>query len=98
MSKTRKSKLLVREKWTISNGLVREITVWDVPVSKLNPEGIRYRMVLVDSLSGEILVLFDNHSPKGHHMHLAGKESPYNFEGLSKLIADFLDLSRKWEG
>ena len=93
----KKSRLVLKEKWTIPNGLVREMTLWEVPISSQYPAGIRYRMVLVNPLTGEVLVLFDNHSPKGHHQHIRGKELAYQFVSVSKLISDFLDLSRKWE-
>lgn len=34
-------------------------------------------------------VLFDNHSPKGHHYHIQGVEGPYVFVDLDRLLADF---------
>lgn len=90
------AKLLIREKLTIS-GLVREIVIWEVPASAHYPEGIKYRLVLSEPGTGWILVLFDNHSPKGHHLHLREVEKPYQFSSLNRLISDFFALARKAE-
>jgi len=41
--------------------------------------------------TGKVLVLFDNHFPKGHHRHFAdGTEAPYNFQSVSKLVEDYI--------
>ena len=85
-AKLNKAKLLVNEKWVAPNGLIREIIVWEVPTSTKYQDGVRYRMVLADPMKTEVLVLLDNHPPKGHHQHHFGKESVYRFEGLSKLL------------
>ncbi len=55
------------------------------------PDGIKYRLVLVVPLTGKLLVLFDNHFPKGHHRHLGtGQEVAYRFESVQKLVEDYL--------
>ncbi|KAB2658677.1 peptidylprolyl isomerase [Brucella tritici] len=40
--------------------------------------------------NGERVVGFDNERGKGDHMHLDGKEYPYQFTNLDQLIEDFL--------
>lgn len=48
-------------------------------------------MALVDPAAALVLVLFDKHHPKGHHQHFPdGKEAPYAFHTVEKLIADYL--------
>ena len=36
-----------------------------------------------------MIVGFDNHKPKGHHMHIGTKEELYAFKDVDSLIEDF---------
>jgi len=95
--KTR-AELLFRQKLTLKSGLLCEVVVWIISESREYPEGIKYRMVLVEPVGGKVLVLFDNHHPKGPHLHLEnGDERSYNFVSISKLMDDFLDLALNLE-
>lgn len=86
-----KAKLLFREKLMLPSGKLRDAVVWRVPVSERYPDGIRYRLALVEPFTREVLVLFDNHFPKGHHRHLRdGAEEPYRFESVERLVDDYL--------
>lgn len=88
-----KAELLHRSKLILNSGLVREIVIWKVPESKDYPEGIKYRFLLVDPIWKKVLVLIDNHAPKGHHRHDSnGVEFCYNFISAQLLIEDFLKL------
>ncbi len=79
-----------REKVTLRNGLTRVGIIWRVGVSEKYPDGIRYRLALVDIVKKELLILFDNHFPKGHHCHMVGeKEKSYSFESIEKLVCDY---------
>jgi len=49
--------------------------------------GFKYRMVYVRN--GERIVGFDNERGKGDHMHLDGREYPYQFTTVKNLIQDF---------
>jgi len=68
---------------------VAELKVWEVPGSDHYPVGLKYSMFLVRSADGQIIVGFDNHRPKGPHLHIGGEELPYLFEGTEKLVEDF---------
>ena len=86
-----KAKLLFREKLVLRGGLLRDGVIWKVPLNSRYPDGIRYRLALVDIESNQVLALFDNHYPKGHHRHLEdGTESPYRFDSAEKLVEDYL--------
>lgn len=85
----RKAELIIHEKVTSANGLIREVVIWKVPKSIRYPQGFRYRLALVDPGFGRILLLFDNHWPKGHHVHRGRLEAQYHFRNLRSLIADF---------
>ena len=92
-----RSTLILKEKLVRQNGLVREAVIWKVSKSDKYQDGVRYRLALVDSFTGKVLVLFDNHFPKGHHKHLHGEESPYRFSTVSELVDDFLSTCEKEE-
>jgi hypothetical protein len=74
---------------------VAELKVWRVPKSERYPQGIKYSMFLVDWKRGRVLVGFDNHSPKGHHLHVDGREVPYRYRGVRRLVGDFWDRVRR---
>ncbi|MGK5085868.1 DUF6516 family protein [Bdellovibrionota bacterium FG-1] len=88
---TQKAKLVFREKLTLRGGWLQDAVIWRVPTDERYPDGVKYRLALVDPLTGSILILFDNHFPKGHHRHLkTGEEIPYDFSSVGKLVDDYL--------
>jgi hypothetical protein len=93
-----KAELVIHQKLTSPKGIVREVTIWRVPKSIRYPEGLKYRLVLVERVSGKLLLLYDNHWPKGHHLHRRGKEEPYRFTSLETLMREFKDESDRAEG
>ena len=64
-----------------------ELKVWRVPKSNEYPEGVKYSFFATHS--ARVLVGYDNHKPKGHHRHFAGKQGAYDFNGFDKLREDF---------
>jgi hypothetical protein len=82
-----KAMRIFHEKIRMVEGIVVELTVWQVTRSAQYPEGFKYSFFAVRN--GVILVGYDNHRPKGHHRHFGGKEGVYEFAGLDKLRADF---------
>ena len=70
-------------------GYIMEVAIYQVPVSAKTPQGYRFRCFLVDPVSGEELVGYDNHWPKGSHRHFRGTEEPYAFQTLEKLLHAF---------
>ena len=95
---TGQAKLLFRQKQVLRGGLLRDGVIWQVPFNDRYPDGIRYRLALVDIETDRILALFDNHHPKGHHRHWEdGSETPYLFQSTAKLVEDYLDAVRQEE-
>ncbi|MBI3535887.1 MAG: hypothetical protein HY072_10435 [Deltaproteobacteria bacterium] len=93
-----KATLIFKEKLTLKHGLLRDGVIWKVPKSPRYPDGIKYRLALVNPFVGTVLILFDNHYPKGHHYHLKnGDQRPYNFESVAYLVEDYLDAVIKEE-
>jgi hypothetical protein len=67
--------------------------VWDVPRSMAYPDGVRYRAWL--SEAGVTLFGFDNHAPKGPHLHVRGTEVLYYFLGFDALWDDIRAMIRE---
>jgi Family of unknown function (DUF6516) len=81
--------LVVREKIIDDQGNILEFVIWRVPATSRSPSGVRYRLAFVRRGEVTPAVLYDNHSPKGHHRHVAGVEEPYVFVDVDQLLADF---------
>lgn len=92
------ARLLFHEKRILVNkrtheAAVAELKVWQVQRSEFYPQGRRYSLFLV--VEGKTILGFDNHSPKGPHLHIGNEEVPYAYTTDEKLLADFWELSRK---
>jgi hypothetical protein len=91
-----KANLVLHEKRLVEGGGrigVAAIEVWEVPRSGDYPTGRKFRLFFV--VDGTVLIGFDNHRPKGPHLHLRSKEVPYAFTAIDRLVNDFWDLVRK---
>jgi len=84
-----KAELVIHEKLTSPKGLIRELSVWRLKVSERYPEGLKYRLVLADSTASQVHLLYDNHWPKGHHVHRGDQEEPYLFKSMIETIREF---------
>lgn len=95
--KRTRARLLISSKLTLTSGLIQEIRIWAVRSSSKYPDGTRYRLVLVDPEMQKVLLLYDNHWPKGHHVHEGGIERAYEFTSVERLLLDFFAGVRKLE-
>jgi len=93
-----RARLLISSKLTLNSGFVQEIKVWEMPASARYPDRVRYRLALADPNTGYAALLFDNHWPKGHHVHLGKAEAPYRFTSVQRLLRDFMRQVRMVEG
>lgn len=76
-------------------GNILELVIWRVPTTPRNPGGVRYRLAFVRRGEETPAILYDNHSPKGHHRHVEGVEEPYAYVNADQLIAAFMaDVGR----
>jgi len=71
-------------------GNILELVIWRVPARPRSLSGVRYRLAFVRRDEEKPAVLYDNHSPKGHHRHLEGVEHAYAFVDVDQLVADFM--------
>ena len=81
--------ILHRYKRNYPDGSIEQRVIWDVPRTPDRPDGIRYRLAYIPAGAATPAVLYANHHPKGHHKHIRGVESAYEFVDWKKLIEDF---------
>lgn len=88
-----KATLVFHEKLSLNSGLISERKIWKVPRSGHYLLGFKYRLVLVNPKTHELVLLYDNHSPKGAHIHWDNRERDYPFVSLEQLLKDFIQES-----
>ena len=72
---------------------IYEIVIWKVPVTKYYPTGAKYRAWV--SEDGKTLFGFDNHKPKGPHLHIGEAAVGYVFRGTDALREDIVAMIRQ---
>lgn len=84
-----KAVLITDFKDVADDGSIVHMVVWRVP-EPVPPttHGFKYRLVYI--VNGERVIGFDNERGKGDHCHLDGKERPYTFQTIDRLIDDFI--------
>lgn len=92
-----KATLIRSEKQVFADGAIRQVVVWLVP-QPVPPSTHRFKYRLVYAVEGVRVIGFDNERGKGDHRHLHGVETPYAFESIAKLLADFRDLIGRERG
>ena len=94
-----KARQLLHLKDYLPGGLLREIRIYEVPVSRIYTEGVKYSCYLGDPQTGEKIIGYDIHPGKGHHRHVRGQETRYVFRELETLLDDFArDVQSVLEG
>ncbi len=84
-----KAVLIQHQKKQLDGRSLIEYKIWRLPAPKLgSSHHYAYRLVYV--VGGKRIVGFDNERGKGDHCHLDGVETPYRFQDLTGLLADFL--------
>lgn len=87
------NKILVKHD-SLDKEAIIELKIWELPISKKFPDGLKYSLFCVKTESKEVIVGIDNHHPKGHHIHFGDIEEVYFFDGVEKLIEDFYSFVR----
>ena len=75
----------------IQDRYLMELLIHEVPRTRAQPLGLKYRLICIDLTTGA-KVLMDNHHPKGPHVHIDDRELPYEFAGEEKLVSDFKEI------
>ncbi len=89
--------LLHRSRFIYADGALREMVLWQVPVTAHHPRGLKYRLYYGD-VEGKCLVRYDNERGKGDHRHGSDGEEAYRFSDVETLVADFLADIRRIRG
>jgi len=79
----------------LPNGDIIQLVVWLLP----NPlpgssHSFKYRLHY-QTADGSDVIRYDNERGKGDHLHIEGKEAPYSFETVKKLVLDFYEAVRQ---
>jgi hypothetical protein len=92
-----KAVLAYHDKQVLPDGMIVEMKIWEVtePVAGSEHE-LKYSLFY--GRQGERLVGYDNERGKGDHRHIRGKEEPYAFTSVEKLIEDFKADVRRVRG
>ena len=91
MAKNRKkAELVLSRRQALNSGLLIERKVWRVPKSSRYPDAVKYRLVLVAPKAHVVILLYDNHWPKGPHIHWNDSERAYEYRGLEIMLQEFL--------
>lgn len=85
-----KAKLLRSTDVFLPEGWRVVIKIWELSGVKAGHRRVRYRLSLI-SPSGDRVVGYDNHHPKGDHRHFRGVEENYNYKDPETLIRDFFE-------
>jgi hypothetical protein len=88
-----KAELIVSARNEYVDGTLLAIRVWLVS-SPVPPASHRFKYSFYYGRKGARLVLFDNERGKGDHKHIREVETPYVFESVEKLTADFMEAVR----
>lgn len=83
-----KAALAYHDKQVLPDGTIVEMRIWEVPepaVGSRHP--LKYSLFY--GREGKRLACYDNERDKGDHRHVEGKEEPYVFTSVEKLIGDF---------
>jgi len=85
--------IIFHENLALKGRLLSEKIIWKVPPTIKYPMGIKYRLILVNPITQEVFLLYDNHWHKGPHIHGSKGEKTYEFINVDKLLIDFTAAS-----
>ena len=81
--------LITRPKTILAKGEIIELVVWRIPTHvPPSPHPFKYQAAYI--VAGARVVGFENERGKGDHMHVDGKELPYTFTTVDRLVEDFI--------
>ena len=82
------AELLLHRREVLSEIAFVERVLWLLPRTLPgSTHRFKYRLALV--VNGECILRYDNESGKGDHRHIGGREEPYEFADIDRLLADF---------
>ena len=83
-----KAALIIRDRLLFADGHILELVVWSVPEPVPGSvHTLKYRLFY--GRPGQRIIGYDNERGKGDHRHRHGREEPYRFVSLERLLDDF---------
>jgi hypothetical protein len=86
----KKGTIIHHRKLSLDGGFLSERIIWKISPTAQYPLGFKYRLILVNPITRVVILLYDNHWPKGPHIHGLEGEKPYDFKNTEKLLIDFI--------
>ena len=84
-----KAELVFQERFVFDDGAILTMRIWRVPIPvPPTTHGLKYSLFY--GYPGQRIIGYDNERGKGDHRHLRGRETPYQFTTVDRLVQDFL--------
>lgn len=91
------AKLIKRLQGLSRTGLCIKGVIWEIRNDPNYANGVKYRLVVFEPSTKKVLLLFDNHYPKGDHYHFEEKINQYEFISIDYLIRDLISMVSEME-
>lgn len=95
MSAPYPNKSLLKERRIISESSFLDLVIWELPEPVHGSEH-NYKYGLAFVVDNEGVLRYDNEYGKGDHKHIMETEVSYSFNGLARLVDDFLYDVEQW--
>lgn len=83
------AELVYEFKQSFDDGAIVEMVIWRLP-DPLPGSRHPYKYRLFYGYPGRRLIGYDNERGKGDHRHWGGREDPYKFVSVERMIAEFI--------
>lgn len=83
-----KGRKIFHQKKRYTDGSIIEMKIWQVKPDMDRPHGLKYSLAYIEK--GKRIIGYDNAERKGDHRHYGQKTQGYDFNGVDRLMDDFL--------
>lgn len=90
-----KASLLAHTKEVRDDGSIVEVVIWELP-DPLPPSVHSFKYRLFYGTPSNERVRYDNERGKGDHRHVGGRQEPYVFSSIDRLLDDFERDIQDW--
>lgn len=90
-----KARGLFNRRVELGDNAFADVVLWELdgPVPPCR-HPYKYRLAFV--VGDECVIRYDNERGKGDHRHTGGRELPYVFRDVNRLVADFFSEAKRW--
>ena len=90
-----KARKLVGTRISFSDTDFADLVLWVLP-KRVDGSKHHFKYRLAYVVNDECVLRYDNERGKGDHKHVGGKELPYAFTTVDRLMADFYSDIERW--